>query len=328
MASVDRRLVQQRPDAAAARGYDGRRDEPAPCPKPLGVQLFRVQLGSHPGQGARPPDRRLSGRTDHDGAAQHGMAVVRVQSTRRLHRGHPQPAVRRLHRPRLDVAQPASGGQPLEHRPTAPTGPTARCSTGTTRRRGCSAQNAGHGIGRCRSGDGITGLSSSATALRRSASTSRPVMCSRNCSPSVPRTSSRSRRDRLQRLVVDGLARPSPQHGAQLVLDVQAHAVVDAVDMAVDRGQDVAALAVGVVDQHVEHRHPAQPDVVGVHQGHLVTRVVVGAQHRQESGRNVARREADPPDRARISGSSPAPVVAGLVHPQLQHARCPRARRE
>ena len=54
LASVDRRMVQQRSGAVAARRHNGRRDEPAPCRKPLGVQLFRIQLGSHPGQGARP----------------------------------------------------------------------------------------------------------------------------------------------------------------------------------------------------------------------------------------------------------------------------------
>jgi hypothetical protein len=40
---------------------------------------------------------------------------------------------------------------------------------------------------------------------------------------------------------------------------MQAHTVIDAVHLSVDSGQNVAALAVGVVDQHVEHGHPAQP---------------------------------------------------------------------
>ena len=35
--------------------------------------------------------------------------------------------------------------------------------------------------------------------------------------------------------------------------------VLHAVAVTAGRGEDVGALAVGVVDDHVEHRHPAQP---------------------------------------------------------------------
>ena len=59
---------------------------------------------------------------------------------------------------------------------------------GGQRRIGQAHQNAGHGMGRRRSGVGITGLSSSATVLACSASTSRPVMCAHNWSPSSPRS--------------------------------------------------------------------------------------------------------------------------------------------
>ncbi len=59
-----------------------------------------------------------------------------------------------------------------------------------------------------------------------------------------------------QRLVIDRLAGPPPQHCAQFVLDVQADTVVHPVHAAVEPVQNVAALAIGVVDQDVEHGHP------------------------------------------------------------------------
>ena len=99
---------------------------------------------------------------------------------------------------------------------------------------------------------------------------------------------------------------------------MQAHAVVDAIHVPVDTAQDVAALPVRVVDQHVENGHPAQPDIVGVHQGDLVAGIVVGLQHGQEAGREMAcGQQVDEvgPGRGFV-----ADVVAGLVDPQLQHA--------
>jgi hypothetical protein len=71
----------------------------------------------------------------------------------------------------------------------------------------------------------------------------------------------------------------APQHGAQLLLVVQADAMVDAVDAAVGSGQDMATLAVGVVEQDVEHRQPPQLRRVRVHQQRRVAEPVVGAQH-------------------------------------------------
>lgn len=77
----------------------------------------------------------------------------------------------------------------------------------------------------------------------------------------------------------------------------------------------MTALAVGVVDKHVEHRHPAQPDVVRVHQNDLVTGVVVGPQHRQIARpRPVGGKQVDqvgPGQRVGVDR------VAGLLHPEL-----------
>ena len=102
--------------------------------------------------------------------------------------------------------------------------------------------------------------------------------------------------------------------------------VVDAVDVAVDAGQDVSALAVGVVDQHVEHRHPAQPDVVGVDQRDLVARIVVGLQDRQIAGRQRVRGQQVDQVRSGLRALSRARRRVG----RPTAAACPdrRARRE
>ena len=118
---------------------------------------------------------------------------------------------------------------------------------------------------------------------------------------------------RLQAVVVDGCSGPPPQHGPELVLDVQRDAVVNAVDAAVHPGQDVAALAVGVVDDSVEDRHPPQPRVVGVHQCHLPAGVVVGGEHRKIACRNgIGRTQIHQPG------------VIRLLHPQLHHSETGR----
>jgi hypothetical protein len=72
------------------------------------------------------------------------------------------------------------------------------------------------------------------------------------------------RRDLALRELAAG---PAPQQGPQLVLGVEADAMVHAEDVAVTE-QDVPALTVGVVDQHVEHRQHSQTRMVGVHHRH------------------------------------------------------------
>ena len=99
---------------------------------------------------------------------------------------------------------------------------------------------------------------------------------------------------RVQGAVVERLAGPPPQHRAQLVLDVQAQPVVDTVNAAVDTAKHVAALAVSVVDQHVEHRHPPKSNVVGVNQRDRLAGIVIRPQHRQIAGRQpVSRNQVD-----------------------------------
>ena len=56
----------------------------------------------------------------------------------------------------------------------------------------------------------------------------------------------------------EGLPGEIPDDGAQLGLGVEADAVVDQPEVIVRIEKDVAALAVGVVDQQVEQRHRAQ----------------------------------------------------------------------
>lgn len=59
-------------------------------------------------------------------------------------------------------------------------------------------------------------------------------------------------------LLAQRLAQPPPEHGPQLVLHMEGEPVVYPVAVPAGHGEDVGACAVGVVDEHVEHRHAAQ----------------------------------------------------------------------
>ena len=129
--------------------------------------------------------------------------------------------------------------------------------------------------------------------------TSRRVRCSCSCSPRSPRSSSAEPLQHLDRLGRQRLAGPAPQQGAQLGVDGEADAVVDAVHVAVGHRDDVAALAVGVVHDRVEHRHPAQGRVVAAHERRQVD-VVVAVDpelHHARAERALAQhgRRHDPP---------------------------------
>src|SRR4051794_31296410 len=80
-------------------------------------------------------------------------------------------------------------------------------------------------------------------------------------------------------LVGQQLTGPAPEDGAQLRLDVEGEAVVDAVPVTVGHRGHVAALAVGVVDDGVEDRHPAQLRGVLVHERHDLVAVVEALEH-------------------------------------------------
>ena len=107
--------------------------------------------------------------------------------------------------------------------------------------------------------------------LRSSRRSARRVKTSTSSSSSSPTStagaSSRARRTSSRSSSVSSDAAPAPQQRAQLVLDVERDAVVDAEEVAL-AGEDVAALAVGVVHQHVEDGQPPQRRVVGVDDGH------------------------------------------------------------
>ena len=119
----------------------------------------------------------------------------------------------------------------------------------------------------------------------------RPVLSSRSTRRTVARTSRHGeqrvqrlaeralelraqRRQHLDGLVGQPLAAPLPQQRAQLVLGREADAVVDALHPAVLARQQVAALAVGVVDDGVEDGHAAQVGVVAAGQRGKVDRLV------------------------------------------------------
>lgn len=67
----------------------------------------------------------------------------------------------------------------------------------------------------------------------------------------------------------------SPQCGAPLVLHMEGLTVVHAVPVPAGHGEDVGALAVGVVDKHVEHRHAAQRKRVLVGQDQPISVLVL-----------------------------------------------------
>ena len=92
----------------------------------------------------------------------------------------------------------------------------------------------------------------------------------------------------VELVVVEGPPAPAPQHGAQLALVVEGHAVVDAVAVSPGHLQDVAALAVGVVDEHVEDRHPPQRRGVLVDQADVAVAVVEGVEDVQVAVGDVA----------------------------------------
>ena len=75
-------------------------------------------------------------------------------------------------------------------------------------------------------------------------------------------------------LVVERPALPAPQHGAQLVLVAERHAVVDALHESVRTRQQVTALAVGVVDDGVQHDHALEVRVLGTNEQTEVHRLV------------------------------------------------------
>ncbi len=98
---------------------------------------------------------------------------------------------------------------------------------------------------------------------------------------------------------------------------MHAHAMVDPVHPVVDAIEDVPAFAVGIVDQDVEHRHPTQPDIVGVHQDDLVAGVVVRAKDRQVTRLRLA--AGKQVDQVGPGPGIGANRVTGLLYPQLQH---------
>ena len=64
--------------------------------------------------------------------------------------------------------------------------------------------------------------------------------------------------DAVALLSTQRVAQPSPQHGALLVVHMERESEVHAVVLTARHGEDVGALVVGVVHDHVEHRHAAQ----------------------------------------------------------------------
>ena len=108
-----------------------------------------------------------------------------------------------------------------------------------------------------RSGQGTVRRRATGHSVRQGLSTSAAPSNSASPAP-AHRRAPRLPGDAVALLLAQRLAQPSPQHGPQLVLHVEREPVVHPVPVTAGHGEDVGALAVGVVDDHVEHRHAAQ----------------------------------------------------------------------
>src|SRR5665647_3423468 len=89
------------------------------------------------------------------------------------------------------------------------------------------------------------------------------------------------------------IAPPAPQDGAELRIDAERDPVVDALDQAIGAHEQVAALAVGVVDHGVEQRDPPQARVAGLEEGQDVHVVASGDPELEHPGAERALRAKD-----------------------------------
>ena len=98
--------------------------------------------------------------------------------------------------------------------------------------------------------------------------------------------------------------------------------MVDAVDVAVETFEYVSALAVGVVEDDVEHRHPQQARIVGVDENDLLTKWIERPQDRPIVVRDgVGRAQVHEVDASR---REVAGVGIGGVDPALDHSGAER----
>ena len=151
-------------------------------------------------------------------------------------------------------------------------------------------------------GSGKRRVDSSRSTRAPVAATSWPLSKSPSRSPSAASRCSAQPGQRVGVLGTERPAAPLPQDGAQLVVPVEADAVVDAEDVPGRGRQQVAALAVGVVDHRVEQCHPPQLRVPAAHQpGHVDCLVDVDPQLQHavaEGARAQHGRRHDRPARA------------------------------
>ena len=99
--------------------------------------------------------------------------------------------------------------------------------------------------------------------------------------------------------------------------------MIDAVHPTVQAGQDMAALSIGVVHDHVEDRHSVQPRIIRMDQRHLAAGVIKGADHREISGRNGFGRPQV--HQFGVAVRSVGIVGIGLLNPKLKHTGSGRA---
>ena len=186
-----------------------------------------------------------------------------------------------------------------------------------------TAQKGGQGIaGQSPCGSGNRPRAAQPGAPRPAVrSTSGGVRCSSSASPRSPSRASGAASDPGGLLGGERLAGPPPQHGAELGVGVERDAVVDAVPVAVGHLQHVPALAVGVVDHDVEHRHPAQRRRVLVDQRDRLVVLVDPVEDVPEARRDRARRRPASRPPARSSGSRQSCTIPRPCGPSRRNVR-------
>ena len=147
------------------------------------------------------------------------------------------------------------------------------------------------------------------------ASISGSVRCTASRSPQLAVERAADAEHLGQLVLGQRLAGPAPQHGAQLVVGVEADAVVDAVAVAVGHRQHVAALAVGVVDHDVEDRHPAQRRGVLVDERDRLVAVVDAVEDVPPAGRHRALARPASTASCSASGSCQTCTIPGPCGP-------------
>ena len=185
-------------------------------------------------------------------------------------------------------------------------------------RRLITPQNGGHGIdGHSPRGRGIRRRVSSRSARRTSAARSPARRAACRAGP-APR---RGPCERLPAPVGELTTGPPPQQRAQLWIGMEADAVIDPEHLA-SAAEDVAAFAVGIVDQHVEDRQQPEISDIGVDHRHR-TIIAIETFDRRRTSPAWATPARNQVDQLGAAPSHPPPPRPAATRVRTGHRRAP-----